>query len=167
MKTANSPCVTRCWRALVLFAGLGLGITVPTKAYPQVQTQDRVIPVGSLVQPADLVKELQQSGNEKPLVLQVGSHVLFAQAHVPGSEYVGAAGQQAGLEALRGRVRDPPRDRAIVLYCGCCPWEKCPNIRPAYQELRSLGFTQVRALYLPVNFGTDWVARGYPTAKGE
>ena len=45
-----------------------------------------------LVQPAELVKMMRASGGDKPLVLQVDWHVLYMQAHVPGSEYVGAGG---------------------------------------------------------------------------
>jgi len=104
--------------------------------------------------------------SEKPLVLQIGSHVLYAEAHVPGSEYVGAAGTSAGQQALRERVSSLKKDQLIVVYCGCCPWGRCPNIRPAYEQLQSLGFTHVKALYLPDNFGTDWVDKGYPTTKG-
>jgi thiosulfate/3-mercaptopyruvate sulfurtransferase len=103
---------------------------------------------------------------DKPLVLQIGSHVLYAEAHVPGSEYVGAAGTSAGLQALRERVAGLGKGQTIVIYCGCCPWGKCPNIRPAYELLQSLGFSNVKALYIPDNFGTDWVNKGYPVAKG-
>ncbi len=125
---------------------------------------DATIPAVQLLQPEELVQMLRSSG-EKPLVLQVGSHVLYAEAHVPGSEYVGAAGTSTGLQALRERVSSLKKNQVIVLYCGCCPWGKCPNIRPAYQELKALGFTQVKALYLANNFGTDWVTKGYPVAK--
>jgi thiosulfate/3-mercaptopyruvate sulfurtransferase len=124
------------------------------------------IPAAQLLQPAELARILRSSGGEKPLILQIGSHVLYAEAHVPGSEYVGATGQDSGLQALRERVKTLPRDRFVVIYCGCCPWIKCPNIRPAYQQLVSLGFTRVKALYLADNFGTNWVAQGYPVAKG-
>jgi thiosulfate/3-mercaptopyruvate sulfurtransferase len=54
-----------------------------------------------------------------------------------------------------------------VLYCGCCPWSHCPNVHTAYQELQALGFTSVKVLYIADDFGTDWVDKGYPTAKGE
>lgn len=125
------------------------------------------IPAAQLVQPAALVKMLDASGSDKPLVLQVGSHVLYTQAHVPGSEYVGAAGEASGLKALRDRVKGLDHARFIVIYCGCCPWRDCPNIRAADRELSSLGFTHVKALYLANNFGTDWVSKGFPAAKGQ
>ena len=124
------------------------------------------IPAAELLQPEELVRILRSSGGEKPLILQVGSHVLYAEAHIPGSEYVGAAGQDAGLQALQERVKGLERNQFIVLYCGCCPWNKCPNTRPAYQQLHVLGFTRLKVLYLATNFGADWVDKGYPAAKG-
>jgi hypothetical protein len=123
------------------------------------------IPSDRLMQPAELAGMLQIAG-QKPLILQVGSHILFAEAHIPGAEYAGPGGQEGGLQALRDRVRNMSRDQFIVIYCGCCPWVKCPNIKPAYRELQSLGFTGVKVLYIANNFGTDWVAKGYPVAKG-
>ena len=122
------------------------------------------IPPQAVLQPADLVQMLNSSA--KPLVLQTGSHVLYAEAHIPGAEYAGPAGTPAGIDALRARVSGINKDSLIVIYCGCCPWSRCPNIRPAYEELRTLGFTNVKALYLAQNFGTDWVDKGYPVAKG-
>ena len=38
------------------------------------------IPAAQLLQPAELVKILNSSASEKPLILQVGSHVLYAEA---------------------------------------------------------------------------------------
>ncbi len=135
---------------------------VPSRAIQTVA--DTSIPAQDLVQPSDLIQLLQSS--EKPLVLQVGSHVLYAEAHIPGSEYVGAAGTSAGLQALRERVSALKKDQTIVIYCGCCPWGRCPNIRPAYAQLHALGFTRVKALYLANNLGADWVDKGFPIAKG-
>ena len=121
---------------------------------------------GRLINPEDLVK-LLQSSREKPLMLQVGSHMLFAQAHIPGSEYVGSANSEAGLQQLRKRVESLPKNKFIVLYCGCCPWSHCPNVKPADDTLHTLGFTNVKVLYISDNFGANWVDKGYPTAKGE
>jgi hypothetical protein len=53
-----------------------------------------------------------------------------------------------------------------VVYCGCCPWDKCPNLKPALDTLRAMGFTRVKALYIPVNLAQDWTAKGYPIELG-
>jgi len=97
----------------------------------------------------------------------VGFRKLYAQAHIPGSEYVGAAGEDAGLQLLRERAATLSKDTAIVIYCGCCPMEKCPNIRPAFKALRALGFQTLRVLLLPQDFATDWVGKGLPYDKGD
>jgi len=55
----------------------------------------------------------------------------------------------------------------IVLYCGCCPWNHCPNVKPAYDALQAMGFRNLKVLYIANNFGADWVDKGYPTAKGD
>lgn len=126
---------------------------------------DAKIPAAQLLQPGELMQILRSSNGEKPLILQVGSQLFYDLAHIPGSEYVGSAGLNSGLQALRERATGIERSRFLVIYCGCCPWNKCPNIRPAYQQLSSLGFTRVKALYIADNFGTNWVAKGYPAAK--
>ena len=124
------------------------------------------IPKSALVQPEELNKTLQASGT-KPVILQIGPHMLFVQAHIPGSEYVGGASTPEGLEKLRARAKTLKKSDAIVLYCGCCPWEHCPNVAAAYNELQKLGFRNVKVLFIANNFGADWVYKGYPTAKGD
>src|SRR5579859_5969831 len=124
------------------------------------------IPASDLMQPAELAANLKSASAPKPLILQVGFRTLYVQAHIPDSEYVGAASDEAGLVQLRARVAKLAKDTAIVIYCGCCPWSRCPNIAAAYDALHALGFTRVKVLYIADNFGDDWVDKGYPTAKG-
>jgi rhodanese-related sulfurtransferase len=124
------------------------------------------IPTAQLIQPQELNRLLTSQGAKKPLMLQVGSHLLFGQAHIPGSEYAGAGSQAAGLKQLQARVGPLDRKTFVVLYCGCCPWGRCPNMGPAFKLLHDLGFTNVKALYLADNFGADWVDKGYPVERG-
>lgn len=120
------------------------------------------VPRSNLIQPEALAQLLRSHSSQKPLIFQVGSHVLYTEAHIPGSEYEGPGSQSAGLQSLSDRVASVAHKQFIVLYCGCCPWNHCPNIGPAFQQMRALGFTNVKVLYLPSNFGTDWVSKGYP-----
>ena len=117
------------------------------------------IPLNQLIQPEALHRELQ--AGRHPLILQVGSRMLFDEAHIAGAEYAGPASRPEGLAALRRRVAGLPRTRAIVIYCGCCPWDHCPNVGPAWALLHQMGFTHLRVLYLADNFGADWVNPGY------
>ena len=52
-----------------------------------------LIPQAQLIQPEELVHLLQATGTGKPLLLQVGSHLLFDEAHITGSVYAGAGSQ--------------------------------------------------------------------------
>ena len=144
-----------------------LGIVTMALASAVLAYQAILIPASRLMNPDELVKLLQSSKSEKPLMIQVGSRVLYAQAHIPGSEYIGSGSSEVGLQSLRQRVQSLPRNKFIVLYCGCCPWGHCPNVKPADDALHALGFTNVKTLYLADNFGANWVDKGYPVAKGE
>ena len=124
------------------------------------------IPSGELIQPDALNRLLSAKAADKPLVLQVGSHLLFAEAHVPGSKYAGPGSQPSGLELLTSTTSALPKSQPIVLYCGCCPWNRCPNLEPAFRKLKDLGFTNVKALYIAENFGANWVDKGYPVERG-
>lgn len=117
------------------------------------------------VQPAELADLLSKPG-DKPLLLHVGFNKLYQQAHIPGSEYLGPTSETDALTRLEQRVASTPRSTAIIIYCGCCPWERCPNVKPAYRALHDLGFTNLRVLFITKDFGTDWAEHGYPVAAG-
>jgi thiosulfate/3-mercaptopyruvate sulfurtransferase len=119
-----------------------------------------------LVQPADLAKELSNKSDAAPTVLYVGFRTLFEGGHIPGASFHGTASTEAGLADLKKWAASLSRTTNLVIYCGCCPFDRCPNIRPAFAALRDMGFTHLRLLVLPKNFAADWVEKGYPMEKG-
>lgn len=144
------------WIALVCLSLVcGAGMARAQAADPKTMTE------------ADLAALLKKPANERPVVIQVGFRKMYDQAHIPGSEYLGPGSDAAGLASLRKRAASLKHDALIVLYCGCCPWERCPNVRPAAAALESMGFTNVKVVHIATNFGADWVAKGYPTQKGQ
>lgn len=100
-------------------------------------------------------------------LLMVGPRILYNGAHIQGALYAGPAGKPEGLETLTKAAAAVAKNRQIVIYCGCCPMEKCPNIRPAYQKLKELGYTRVRVLIIPTNLHEDWTGKGFPVEKGD
>ena len=122
------------------------------------------IPATAQIQPAELAAMLKAGDN--PPILQVGFSLMYQQAHIPNSQYAGPGNKDDGLLNLKSHVDALPRDRLVVIYCGCCPWEKCPNIAAAYKQLTAMGFTKVKVLYLATSFGADWVDKGYPVTRG-
>ena len=124
------------------------------------------IPQAQLMQPDALSRLLQGPQKSRLVILQVGSHLMYSQAHIPGAQYAGPGSQADGLALLSSKVSSLPKNELIVIYCGCCPWSHCPNIGPAYKKLHDLGYTNVKALYLANNFGDDWVSKGYRVEQG-
>ena len=118
-----------------------------------------------LIRPAELAALLADSTKQKPMLLHVGFKPLFRAGAIPGSIYVGPGSRPDGITALKAAVKGVPRDRAIVVYCGCCPWDHCPNMRPAFKTLRDLGFKNAKAMVITKNLDDDWVAKGYPIEK--
>ncbi len=119
------------------------------------------------ISPQALVRVMQSNQRAKLLVLNVGPRVLYAQSHIPGAEYIGPTNDPRGIEILRKRVKSVAKTKQIILYCGCCPWEHCPNIRPAFAELKKLGFRNVKVLMIANNFGADWADKDYPVERGQ
>ncbi len=153
------------WAIAITVAIAACAFAIPLNA--QLKTQVTSLTSAQLITPEELVTALKAAKGEKPLILNVGPRLLFAQAHIPGAEFIGPGSDPEALQALRTRVKSLPRNKFIVLYCGCCPWNHCPNVLPAYRALAEMGFTKAKVLYITDNLGADWVYKGYPTTKGE
>jgi thiosulfate/3-mercaptopyruvate sulfurtransferase len=121
----------------------------------------------SLIYAEELNRLLPEVNAGKITLIHVGFGVTYRMGHIPGSQYAGPASQPDGVGALKKLVAHLSHNQQIVLYCGCCPWDHCPNIWPAYGALRGMGFTNVKLLKIPQRFYDDWTAKGFPTAKGE
>lgn len=136
------------------------GATIDAAADPWTASQT--------VQPAEFAKELQSSSAaNRPTIACVGFRPLYQGAHIPGSSFHGAASTEQGITDLKDWAKDIPRSSNVVLYCGCCPLARCPNLRPAFTALREMGFTKLRVLILPTDFNTDWIEKGFPVEKGK
>jgi hypothetical protein len=120
-----------------------------------------------LIKPEQLAKWLSATTGAKPLVICVAFPVLYPGGHIAGAKFAGTTAKPEGIQALKRAANGLSQDKQIVLYCGCCPWDKCPNIRAAFRAMQEWGFKDVKALYLPTNLQQDWIAKGFPTEKGE
>lgn len=117
-----------------------------------------------LISPKELADRLAAKTNVPPLLF-VGFPVLYRSTHLPGALLAGPCAKPEGLEELKKAAKNLQRSREVLLYCGCCPFVKCPNVRPAYTALRGMDFSRIRILNLETNLHTDWVVKGYPVEK--
>jgi hypothetical protein len=153
--------------ALPVFGALGSRARADTDSPRSVPALADSAAASQLIQPEDLARLLADSTARQPAVLQVGFKVLFRSGHIPGSRYIGPASKPEGLAALKRALRKIPREQAIVLYCGCCPWADCPNVGPALQAAQALRSGNVRVLYVAKNLQHDWVGKGLPVRQGD
>jgi thiosulfate/3-mercaptopyruvate sulfurtransferase len=115
-----------------------------------------------VIHAADLSRIVADKKAEQPSIFQVGFETMFKTQHVPGSVYAGPGRSDAGIELLKHAVAGVPKDRTIVLYCGCCPWDHCPNMKPAYKVLHDLGYAHIKVVEIPASFQIDWIDNGFP-----
>ena len=118
-----------------------------------------------LIEPSALAKALGSS--TPPFVICVAFPVLYRAKHISHAIYAGPGGKPEGLASLKAAASALPKNENIVIYCGCCPMDKCPNVRPAYAMLKQMGFTHVRVLDIPTNMLADWYNPGYPAENGD
>lgn len=119
--------------------------------------QDEPWTAGQLMAPADLARIINDPRAKQPVVLSMGP-----QAIIKNSVDIGPAKEKENLQKLKQVLVKLSKDADIVIYCGCCPFEHCPNIRPAFQLLNQMKLTNHKLLNLPKNIKVDWIDKGYP-----
>jgi thiosulfate/3-mercaptopyruvate sulfurtransferase len=112
-----------------------------------------------LIEPATLVSELD-STQDAPVIISVGPAAL-----IQNSIAAGMASTTEGIAKLKELLQTVPKEKKVVIYCGCCPFAHCPNVRPAITMLKEMKFTNYYLLDLPHNIKQDWIDKGYPAAK--
>ena len=118
-----------------------------------------------VISPEKLDGILTSKESNKLVLLMVGFDFLYDQGHIPGSIFAGTASDKTGLEKLKNTVKNYKKNQSIVIYCGCCPMNHCPNVRPAFEALNDLGYNNVKVLDIPKDFEHNWKNKGYPTSK--
>jgi len=114
-----------------------------------------------LIAPAALAQKIE-ANKDLPIIYCVGPGVV-----VPHSIDIGMTGDEQNLQKFKDAIDKLPRGTDIVIYCGCCPFAKCPNVRPAVAALKEMKFTNFHLLDLPDNIKKDWIAKGYPQVSAE
>lgn len=110
-----------------------------------------------LLEPEKLVAILNDSNATQPLIFNMGP-----VNSIKGAIKIGPAKESENLKELKKLLSEEDRKREIVIYCGCCPFKDCPNIRPAFSLLTEMKFINHKLLNLPSNLKVDWINHGYP-----
>lgn len=114
-----------------------------------------------IVAPATLAAHLEKFDPQLHVVY-VGSRKSYKGVHIPRALFGGPITKAKETELLAEAVKGIPHDAEITIYCGCRPFSLCPNIRPAYEILKAMGYAHIQALKLNTSFDRDWAEKGYP-----
>jgi len=109
-----------------------------------------------LIEPSTL-SAIIKSDKDIPVIFSIGPGAV-----VPHSKEIGMINEAENMKKFKEQLSNLPKDTQIVVYCGCCPYEHCPNVRPAIQLLKDMKFTNYKLLDLPHNIKIDWINKGYP-----
>jgi thiosulfate/3-mercaptopyruvate sulfurtransferase len=136
---------------MILMAVLSFTIT----AYSQNQTEPWT--AAQLMQPEKLAVILNDSTATQPLIINVGP-----VNSIKGAIKIGPAKEKENLNELKKLLSKEDKNKLVVIYCGCCPFKDCPNIRPAFLLLTQIKFENAKLLNLPHNLKVDWINHDYP-----
>jgi hypothetical protein len=112
-----------------------------------------------LTEPSALAATLK-ANKDVPVIFSVGPGAI-----IPNSIDIGMVKDEKNLAKFKEQISKLSKSANILIYCGCCPFEHCPNIRPAIALLQSMQFTNYHLLDLSHNIKTDWISKGYPTTE--
>ena len=141
---------------------LASALLVPLLVFISFKSQQKEEPwtQGQLLDPSDLAKTLNNSKTSQPYIYSIGPG-----ATIKSSIDIGPTRDKENLNKLKEELSKLPKDANIVIYCGCCPFEHCPNIPPAFTLLNEMKFTNQKLLNLNHNIKVDWIDKGFPVNK--
>lgn len=104
--------------------------------------------------------EMKLGGTNDILILNIGS-----VDDIKDAIHIGPVALEENQKKLANYLTQISKDKAIMIYCGCCPTDVCPNVKKAYHSLKTLGYTNFEILNLKANLDDDWTSKGYPMAS--
>ncbi len=106
---------------------------------------------------AELAKKITDPKVVKPVIFNVGP-----VDQIKGAIKVGAVSTEEYFVKFKNEVAKVAKDKEVVVYCGCCSSQNCPNIRPAIKYLTESGYKKAKVLDIPIGIKEDWVQKDYP-----
>lgn len=110
-----------------------------------------------LMEPSVLAETLRNPERPQPVIYCIGP-----QAIIKNSVDIGPTTEKENLRKLKKELEKLSKDENVVIYCGCCPFSRCPNVRPAFSLLNEMKFKNHKLLNLPRNIKVDWIDKGFP-----
>jgi hypothetical protein len=113
--------------------------------------------IDQLMEPADLAQLINDPKMAQPILFSIGPSAV-----IKNSIDIGAVNDKVNWEKLRLELGKLSPDAQVVIYCGCCPFNHCPNIRPAFNLMNEMKFKNHKLLNLTKNIKVNWIDKDYP-----
>lgn len=120
-------------------------------------TQAQIWKKEQIMPTADLAEKINTNAADKPIVFNVGP-----MENIKTAIFVGRATSATFVDQMKRELNMVPKTRTVVVYCGCCSFASCPNLKPAYDALITMGYKNAKVLEIPEGIKPDWVAKKYP-----
>jgi thiosulfate/3-mercaptopyruvate sulfurtransferase len=133
--------------SVILFSALNLAKPQASEPWTEKELKD----------PAVLAATLANAKAPQPVIYNIGP-----VQQIKGAIAIGPTGVEESLDKLKQQLAKISKDKEVIIYCGCCPFRRCPNVRPAFELLKKLKFTNAKLLNLPTSLNEDWISKGYP-----
>jgi hypothetical protein len=109
-----------------------------------------------LIEPSTLAAMLAKPGKH-PVIINIGP-----AGSIPEAIEIDAVKEPENMKRFEELIKTLDKNTETIIYCGCCPFKNCPNIRPAFSALVNAGFKKPELLNLKENLKVDWISKGYP-----
>ncbi len=109
--------------------------------------------------------------NEKPIIIFCGDvgnekdKYTYSFQKIKGALAIGSVNQASWKSNLQKVLVQSKENQSyskeVIVYCGCCSSDNCPNVEPVILELKRLGFKKVKGLYFSEGYLPEWHAKKY------
>ncbi|MFN6943490.1 MAG: hypothetical protein ACK4ND_00975 [Cytophagaceae bacterium] len=110
-----------------------------------------------VIQPEELAELLDGPASKQPVILNMGT-----MPPIKNAKMIGIGNSTHGMNKLKEYSSKIDKSKTVVVYCGCCTMDNCPNIRQPMEYLISQGFINAKVLNIKTDLSTDWTNKGYP-----
>lgn len=117
--------------------------------------EDPWLPNG-LMQPSELAEKMEQK-IPNLYIFNIGP-----AGSIKDAIEIGDGRDEESQLKFEKEINKLPKGAEIVIYCGCCPFKNCPNIRPIFKILDDNKFVNHKLLNLSENLKVDWIDKGFP-----
>src|SRR5690606_33674683 len=74
-----------------------------------------------LMHPASLAAMIKSPKASKPVIFNIG-----VMENIIGARNMGGASEKENLNRFKKALSSIPKTSTVVVYCGCCPFDRCP-----------------------------------------